>query len=393
MRVAHQFGLKIFSFVFLCLMMFCTHATPETLPVSSDGPIELFLQKSVTQFIRDYHIPGIALAIIVNGKTYAYNAGYADIEKQIPVSDKTIFDIGSLSKIMTCLLFTQEIDFAKMDLDDSPRKYLPELPKTFDEITLQELATHTASLPFDLPRSLKEHDDLIDYLSKWSPSYTPGNKWIYSNVGIGLLGYTVERKTVRNFDDLYWRHITSPLKMRKIGTVLTDEQLEDHATGYDKNNQAVKRMDGGMFPEAYGLKMSAEDMQRFLSAAVGFPDTPERIFYPLKMTQAAYLRLSDREQGLAWQIHALSPSAIKTLLTATDENDMGPSRVREIYERAKYNGNALIDKTGSTNGFQAYIAVLPNKKSGIAILMNKQLSNTVLVKLGREILFKLTNLS
>lgn len=380
--------IALLSFLSCIFVSHCLYAESESALDAND----IFLKKTMSAFMNDHQLPGIAVAIIVNGKAYSYYAGYADIEKKIPISNKTIFEVGSISKIMTSILFTQEVDFAKMDFNDSVRKYLPELPPTFDKITLQELATYTSGLPFTIPDSIKSHDELNTYLSKWTPTYKPGRQWMYSNFGIGILGYALEGSTLRNYDDLYWRHIASPLGMEKIGTFLSDKQKLNFAQGYDKNNQPVAHAEVDLFPASHGIKMSADDMQHFLSAAVGLPGTPERVFYPIRMTQAAYVRLSDGQQGLAWQIHDMKSNDVNSLLHEPADVNMGPMRVAEIYERAIYNGDALVDKTGSTNGFRAYIAVIPNKKSGIAILTNKYVPNSVIVNKGRELLFKMTNI-
>ena len=66
--------------------------------------------------------------------------------------------------------------------------------------------------------------------------------------------------------------------------------------------------------------------------------------------------------------------------------------MREVYAQPKFNGDALIDKTGSTRGFRTYIAVIPNKRAGIVILTNRVVTNSEIVNTGREILFKLTNI-
>lgn len=373
----------------LFFISFCAQAATETIP---DANL-LLLKKTITVFVNENKIPGIAAQVFVNGKPYTYYSGYADNANKQPVSNKTIFEVGSLSKIFTSLLLSQEIDFAKMNFNDSVRKYLPELPETFNKITLQELATHTSGLPFNVPGSVKSQLELTHYLSKWAPVYAPGKQWTYSNFGMGLLGYALEGATLRSFDDLYWRHVTMPLGMETRGTLLSEKQFkQNYAQGYDQNNHPVSHIEEGLFPAAYGIKVSVEDSRHFLSAAIGLTGTPERIFYPMRMTQAAFVKLSDRQQGLAWQIHEIKSNTINTLLHEPDDAHLGPYPVIETYERALFNGDALIDKAGSTAGFRAYVAVIPNKKSGIIILVNKSVPNSTIVNTGRAILFKLTKI-
>lgn len=73
----------------------------------------------------------------------------------------------------------------------------------------------------------------------------------------------------------------------------------------------------GLFPAAGDAKASADDMSKFLSASIGLPPTPVDISYPMMMTQSAYVEIANKntEQGLGWQIHAITTSEkIKALL-------------------------------------------------------------------------------
>lgn len=352
------------------------------------------VQKSMTALMQKNGIPGAAVELYVNGNLYEQYFGYADQEKKDPVIRKTVFEIGSISKVMTSILFAQEIDWAKMALNDPVTKYVKGLPPAFDKIKLQDLATHTAGLPFDAPDSITTAEDLRQYLSHLSPKEFPGDQWRYSNVGIGLLGYALEGETESDYADLYRRHILNPLKM-VYGVTVPQNLMKYYAEGYDANGKPVSREGLGVFPAAYDIKASALDMQRFLSAAIGLQGTPPRVSYPMKLTQSMFVKLNDNDyQGLAWQIHSIKDTSdINWLLSMSDRQGYGATDVQMIYQRPVYSGNVLADKTGSTNGFRAYIAVIPNKQSGIVILVNKNIPERAIVKTAREILFKVTNLS
>ncbi|MBX3709886.1 MAG: serine hydrolase [Gammaproteobacteria bacterium] len=348
-----------------------------------------FIQKTMTVFMEKNAIPGAAVELYIDGQLYEYYYGYANREKKEPVIRKTIFEIGSISKIMTSILFAQEIDWAKMSFSDPITKYIKDLPEYFSKIKLQDLATHTSGLPFSLPKAINTKEDLRQYLSARSPGYGPGEQWMYSNLGTGLLGYALESSTEKDFDDLYRRHILNPLKM-VTGVSIPANLTKYYAQGYDKNGEVASRTELGLFPAAMGVKASAADMQRFLSAAIGLPGTPPRIFYPMRMTESVYVKFSGDFQGLAWQIHAIEKNGIARLLNLSDMHGMGPVNIQQIYPRPVYNGDALIDKLGTTQGFSSYIAVIPNKKSGIVILTNKDVPNSAIVKTARDILFKVT---
>jgi len=354
-------------------------------------PHEKIVRQEINAFMQKNAIPGVAVEMYINGEPHSYYFGYAKPTKKVPITKNTIFELGSISKIMTSLLLAQEIDAAKMQLDDSVTKFLPTLPKKFAEITLQDLATHTAGLPVNPPAFVATQASLQKYLQTLNPTLIE-DKWIYSNIGMGLLGEALVNATHKNANQLYRQKILAQLKMQPIAFEVPSKLKRYYAQGYDKTGQAASPVHLTALASAFGIKASAEDMQHFLRAAIGLPGTPDRIFYPMRMTQSAYVVLPNQMQGLGWLIHPInSDEKIDALL---DEPAMNfkPVSIASIYDKPIFHGDVLIDKTGATDGFRSYIALIPNKKSGIVILANKQMDGNAIANTGREILFKLTNL-
>lgn len=346
------------------------------------------------EVMKKNNIPGLAVELYVNGKPHEYYFGYANQQKKTPVTKDTVFELGSLSKLMTTLIMTQEVDFAFMGFNDSIRKYVKELPPSFDKVTLRQLATHTAGLPFNVPKTITTPADLSNYLTaNWKPEDDPDEVWQYSNLGISLLGMAVQNLTTVSYEKLYRSHITYPLGMHPISFNVPERFQPFYAQGYAANGEAVAPEPLNPLTPATGdLKASASDMQHFLSAAIDLPSTPERILYPMMMMQVAYVKLPSRSQGLVWEIHPLSSGTRWLLNDVPNGTELAPKMVEEVVERPTFNPNALIDKTGMTSGFKSYIAVIPAKKSGIVLLANKRMDNRDLVKAGRKILFEVNRL-
>jgi len=348
---------------------------------------EQVVQQVITNYMQKNHIPGVAVELYIDGHPYSFYFGYANRDKKKPVTAHTIFEVGSISKVMTSLLLAQEIDAAKMQLSDSIIKFIPTLPNSYEDITLQNLATHTSGLPFNIPESVTTRLSLEKYLHAFPPSYTADDEWIYSNVGIGMLGYSLEKVTHQDFNQLYLKRIAKPLGMQPLGLMVSRRYQKNYAQGYDEDAQPVKPEQLTLFSSAGGIKASADDMRRFLSAAIGLPGTPERIFYPMRLTQVAYVELPDKMQGLGWEVNATD--RVNDLIQKPAAISLKPIEVTEIFDQPVFDGNLLIDKTGTTNGFRAYIALIPNRKSGIVILTNKRSIDADIIKTGREILFQL----
>lgn len=364
------------------------------LPVCWAGSLneqDKLVNEVINNYMEKNHIPGVAVQLYIDGKPSSYYFGYANRDKKQPVTSQTIFELGSISKVMTSLLFAQEVDAAKMQLNDSLTKFMPNLPETYQDITLKSLATHTSGLPFKPPASVDSSKTLEQYLQTWKPTYEVEDEWIYSNFGIGMLSYSLEKFTHNNINQLYLNKIAKPLRMQPIGLNVPKKLLKFCAQGYDEKLQPVKPLQMKLFPAAGGMKASANDMQLFLRAAIGLPGTPDRIFYPMRMTQAVYVELPEKMQGLGWEVNDITSENFNDLLTMSDVNMLEPLEVEEVLDQPTFDGNRLIDKTGTTDGFRAYIALIPNKKSGIVILANKRAIDSEIAKAGREILFKLAH--
>lgn len=408
-----QIKIKVLSAALLCTMAISTHAeksplttaikksplaeaakkslSPDVAVKSSEpDPHAVLIQKTITEVMNKYQIPGVAVELYVDGKPYEYYYGYADKTTKEPITRKTIFEVGALSKVMTGILLAQEIDWAKMSLTDPISKYIKDLPEAWNKIKLVDLATHTSGLPYNPPADLHSREDFTKYLLTSTPQQEPEEKWVYSNYGTGLLGYALEASTEKEFDKLYYRHVMIPLGM-VVGVTIPPALTKYYSQGYDSHGNVVDHYDAKIFPAATGIKASAADMQRFLSAAIGLPGTPPRVFYPMRMTQSVYAKLGNDFQGLGWQIHPIIANDPASISRA-ESLDVSQRSIDDIYDRPTFDGDALVDKTGATRGFRAYIAVLPNKKSGIVILANKYVPNSAIVSPAREILFKLAEL-
>lgn len=374
---------KIFGLFFI--LFFASFAFANNV----QDPYAEVINETITDYMKNNEIPGVAVELYVNGKPYSYYYGYANLDKKTPINKKTIFEVGSISKVMTGLLLAEEIDFSKMQLKDSVTKFIPELPESFDDVSLQDLATYTGGLPFNIPDNFNPSTDF----DKLSLSYPYQKQMVYSNLSVGLLGSAIEKRTHKDIDTLFRKQILAPLGMQPIATDLPKKLQALYAQGYNQELKPVNAtpINSGLFKAAGGVKASASDMQRFLHAAIGLKGTPEKIFYPMRLTQTAFVKLSDHSQGLGWRISSITKDNIGQLLERTALN-WEPLPVVEIIDKPTFNGNTLIDKTGVTDGFSSYVAVIPNKKSGIVILTNRQETNGAIVEVAREILFKVTQI-
>lgn len=150
---------------------------------------------TISQAMEKNQIPGVAVAIVHNGKIYLFNYGLSDIEQK-KVTDSTIFEIGSVSKTFTATLATYAEVKDKLHLTDRIENYIPELKGTpFGEVKLLNLGTHTTGgLPLQVPDEIQNMAQLIKYFHNWKPEKPIGTIRTYANPSIGTLGGDCGRK-------------------------------------------------------------------------------------------------------------------------------------------------------------------------------------------------------
>ncbi len=349
------------------------------------------IQQNIVAFMQKNHIPGAAVEIYINGVPHAYYYGYANVANKTEITPQTIFEVGSISKLFTSLLIAQQVNANHMKLDDSFTNYIPALADTnnndLKNITLEELATHTSGLPFKAPPSVTTWPQLVTFCTNWKPTSTIGSQWTYSNMGVGLLGYSIEGQSHQTYDQLVRKNIAVPLEMTSLGVTVPKQLQHNYAKGYDINNQVVKPINMVLFPTAGAVKVSGQDMQKFLKAAIGLPGTPATIDSAMRLTQIPYVEVGAMKQGLAWEIREIDSQQMDSLLNPISVGSISATQLNQ--NQQKFDGNALIEKTGTTDGFRSYIAVIPDRHSGIVILTNRTSVDDQIVLTGRKILFNL----
>lgn len=153
-----------------------------------------------------------------------------------PVDGDTVFEIGSITKVFTCLVLATMVERGEAALNDPVSRYLPEGVKVPErggkQITLQDLATHTSGLPrepsnYSCPTDWSQplHDysaeELYAFLQEHELTRDIGVQFEYSNLGVALLGHTLECCTGADYETLAKTRILGPLGMNDTGISLT----------------------------------------------------------------------------------------------------------------------------------------------------------------------------
>ncbi len=335
--------------------------------------IKEIVNTAIAPIQKQFNIPGMAVAVSIDGKNYFYNYGIASKESKQAVSQNTLFEIGSISKTFTATLASTAQINGQLSFSDSVSQHLPFLHgSAFDKVSLLNLATHTAGgLPLQVPDEIKNNDQLMSYFKNWQAEYATGTYRVYSNPSIGMLGLITAKSMNTSFEDAIEKKLFPELGMTNSYINVPTEQMKNYAQGYNKKDAPVRVNLGVLASEAYGVKSSSADMLKFVNANMQIGKIDDKVQQALINTHCGYFTSTAITQDLIWEQYTY-PVELNTLLLGNSDTMAYQANIaNEITPALAPQSMAWINKTGSTNGFAAYVAFIPAKKMGIVILANK----------------------
>lgn len=328
---------------------------------------------AVKPVMAQYKVPGMAVAVTSGGQHRVFNYGVASRQGGLPVTDNTLFEIGSVSKTFTATLGAYAQARGVLSLDDKATRYLPTLAgSAFDGISLLELGTYAAGgLPLQVPDAVNSMPQMIEWLRAWKPEYAPGTRRRYSNVSIGLFGVATAQALGTTFEDAMTQQLLPKLGLTHSWIDVPRDQMKDYAWG-DKDGKPVRASPGVFDGQAYGIKTTAADMIRYVELNIdGQSLADPALRQALAATHTGYFQVGVMTQGLGWERYGW-PVTLDVLQAGNDARMvLDPQAVQRISPPQPAPANALINKTGSTNGFGAYVAFVPGRRIGVVLLANR----------------------
>ena len=300
-----RFPLMVLAFAALTLSPIAQEAP------MSQGPAQILADR----LDRDGQGIGLATAVVENGTPTFASRGLLNAGGTGLVDENTLFEIGSISKIFTNLLLAQLVHEDKIDLDAPAIQYLPEgvtLPQFAErQITLFDLATHTAGLP-SIPPELALADPanpyqfysaelLADFLAAFPLPRAPGDSFEYSNMGTSLIGLAVSHVAGKPYAELVKQRILVPLGMDDTMLVVPEDKAARFASGH-ADGHVVSHWDFDVFAPAGGWRSTASDMAKFIAAASGQVETPLKPAFDLMLERTRPAGSPNMTIGLGWII-------------------------------------------------------------------------------------------
>lgn len=332
-------------------------------------PADAEIRKMLVERI-DTHKQGVGIVVGVIEPMGRRVISYGKLAKDDarPLNGRTMFEIGSVTKVFTSLLLADMVQRGEVALTDPVTKYLPEGVKVPQRegksITLLDLSTQTSGLP-RMPDNFAPKDpsnpyadyspeQLFQFLSTWKLTRDIGSKYEYSNLGVGLLGQALARRAGMDFENLVRTRIAAPLGMNSTGITLTEEQKVRLAVGHDAKLAPVANWDIPTLAGAGALRSDVDDMLTFLSATLGYTKS------------------------------TLAP-AMAALLATRKPTGNPAMEIALGWHILSKDGNEIVWHNGGTGGYRSYIGFNPKTRVGVVALSNT--STTVGVDdIGRHLL-------
>jgi CubicO group peptidase (beta-lactamase class C family) len=180
-----------------------------------------------------FNLPGMTLgAVTPDGQRTILNFGYANPDARSPITPDTLFQIGSISKVMVAAIVHQFAAEGRLRLTDRLSDLMPAVPlPTGNSIQVQHLLDHVAGLPGDAP--------LFPEGGKLWTAYAPGLHWHYSNTAYEILGKLAEHLGQKPLNQLLRERIFEPLKMKRTRGAIIGEDRARYAQGYEAADQVA----------------------------------------------------------------------------------------------------------------------------------------------------------
>lgn len=343
-----RFSLSILFCIALCVTEPAHAAGGAAAPPDAD-----IRQILVNRIDKEKQGVGIVIGVIdAKGQRVV---AYGSLEKgdKRRLDGDTLFEIGSITKVFTSLLLADMAQRGEIRLDDPISKYVPATAKIPErggkQITLVDLATHTSGLP-RMPANFNAkdpanpyvdytEDQLYAFLSSYELTRDVGVKFVYSNLGFGLLGQGLARRNGTDYEILVETRICEPLGMKSTRITLTPEMEQRFAAGHSSDLVTVSRWDIPSLAGAGALRSSTNDMLKFLAAAMGYSHTSLAPAFKAMLSVQRPTGQAFIDSAMGWAVDTRG-------------------------------GGEIIWKNGGTGGYRTFIGYSPRTGVGIVALSN-----------------------
>jgi len=232
--------------------------------------------------MKEFNIPGLSLAVIKGSQIIKQQSyGLASLEFDVPVTEKTVFQIASTTKGFTGVGIMMLVEEGKLELDDKIADILPGIPQQWNDVTVRHIMTHTSGLPriLDIPGQVtgkeeipgESFQDAIEWISQKSNEFKPGEKWVYNQTGYMLASMIIQEKSGISWEEFAQERFFDPLGMSSTTFGDLSELIQRRSSIYEKhpkggNRPFLKLVIDHRLLTAAGINTTPDDMAKWLIA-------------------------------------------------------------------------------------------------------------------------------
>ncbi|GAA4340671.1 hypothetical protein GCM10023149_52300 [Mucilaginibacter gynuensis] len=307
------------------LGMFLFQPYKETSPeklieAATSNPLKTPADKAIDSIARKYiqkgNTVGLSIGILKNGQISTYGYGETTIgNKKLPDAN-TLFEIGSISKTFTAVLLAYYVNEGKVKLTDPVTKYLPDSVAAnpeLQQITLLSLSNHTSGLArmpdnwekqaFEPLNPYKNYNKqlLFAYLKNCKLETKPGEKYAYTNLGVGLLGIALEKISGKSYEVMVKELIAKPLGLKSTVQHITPELAPRFVTVYNAEGKATPAWDFDALASCGALRSTVTDLLAYAKANMQSATGTSKPAKAMELTHHITFE-KDAKMGLGWHI-------------------------------------------------------------------------------------------
>ncbi len=339
-------------------------------PPSTTHSAQLFdeLCEQIKEAMQRFSVPGVAVGVIDGDREYTAGFGVTSIDNPLPVTDETLFQIGSTTKTVTGTLAMRLVEEGKIDLDAPVRTYLPDLRLMEEDVaarvTMRHLLTHTGGWIGDYFDDFGTGEDALEKIVRnmeGLDQLTPlGEVWHYNNAGFYLAGLVIQTILGRPYEMAAKEMVLAPLGMNMsyffAHEVITYRVAIGHNNPEEGGKWATKIARPWALPRTSspvgGIISTVKDQLRYARFHMGDGTAEDgtRILSPQSMAlmQTPAVEAANEERvGITWFMR-----------------DLG-------------NGMKLLRHGGATNGQMSAFHMVPSRRFAITILANADLGRSL----------------
>ena len=341
---------------------------------SDEKSLAASIDKAAAAAVAAGESPGLEVAVIKGGKPVLVKSyGSANLEQGVPVSNNSVFRIGSVTKQFTAAALLLLAEEGKVSLQDKLSKYYPNFPRAND-ITLDQMLHHTSGIfnytaapSFAVDGMVhRSTDEMVEFIGKLpkTQDFEPGTNWSYSNSAYFILGGVVEKASGESLAKVFKTRFFTPLGMTHSAFDDETEIVAGRARGYSGTAP-------GKFTNAPFISMSIPGGAGSIRSTAGDLAKWNAALYGGKVLKAASLtamltpgKLNSGEN---------TGVAMSKMMTAAGAPASPPSAKHE-YGYALFlsldEGHRKIDHGGGIYGFSASLSEFPDDKTTVVVLSN-----------------------